>query len=72
MLKASITALLLLGISLWMSGCAASPAPVPDACGWLRPVILDPGYDLRLTSSEKRQILALDEKIVSFCPTVSR
>ena len=49
-----------------LATCNASP--VPSACGWLKPVILDQGYATRLTTSEQRQIDALDNKIVEFCP----
>lgn len=70
MLRASMLALLLTGLALWMTGCASSPAPRSDACGWLRPIIVDPGYETRLTLDERKQILAFDDKVTAFCPAM--
>ena len=64
--------LLVTAMLLSTVGCETSkrqaPVPVTDsACVWLKPIIVSPGYETRLTRSEKQQILALDQKIKALC-----
>ena len=49
-----------------VAGCV-EPAAIPDACTWLKPVIVDPGFETRLTDREKDQILTLDEHVEKYC-----
>lgn len=59
--------LIVVAMLLSMQGCANSPAPIASSCVWLRPIIVDSGYETRLTENEKVQILALDRNIKATC-----
>lgn len=49
---------------LSMQGCQN----IGSVCSWLSPVRPDAEFETRWTLAEKRQVLALDEKIDEFCP----
>ena len=51
---------------LSMTSCA-TPAPVPDACGWLHYIQPDAGFEARWTRTEKEQAVELNRKIADFC-----
>jgi hypothetical protein len=56
---------MLLSMPLWSAGCA--PAPIPDSCGWLAPIVPDPGFEMRWTHNEKAAVESYDAKRDRFC-----
>lgn len=57
-----------LTLTLWTSACAVSlESASPDACVWIKPIILDDGFETRLTRDEKEQILAHDLNVERNC-----
>ena len=47
-----------------LSSCAS---PVNDPCGWVKPILLDKGYETRLTDFEAREIDKYDQDVVKNC-----
>lgn len=60
--------LLALPLLILIADCAVSlESPSPDACVWIKTIILDEGYETRLTRDEKEQILAHDLNVERNC-----
>ena len=55
-------------IPMWTQGCLNTAASPDSACASFSTIILDPGYQTRLTDAEKRQVLAYDDKLTVLCP----
>lgn len=53
-------------MALTLAGCATSPIPLGLPCS-VGPVILDKDASTRLTRSEKKQIVALNESGAKLC-----
>ena len=52
----------------WTTSCAVSlESASPDACVWIKTIVLDDGYETRLTRAEKEQILAHDLNVERNC-----
>jgi hypothetical protein len=51
-----------------MNACSVfRGSPSPNECAWVSLIILDDGYETRLTTAEKQQILAHDEAVERIC-----
>lgn len=61
--------LMLAGIAFTFCGCATPPppAPVTDACAWLKQIIPGVGFETRWTRDEKAQVLAFDQMVAKQC-----
>lgn len=57
----------LLAIASLTLGCAVSLESRSDACVWIKTIILDEGFETRLTRNEKEQILVHDENVERNC-----
>jgi len=54
--------------AILLAGCVATTRPAPDVCPpWVKVIIVDMGFETRLTVEEKRQILLHDENVERFC-----
>lgn len=56
-------ALIVIGLAMLLAGCQTT---APIRC-WGAPIIVDSGYETRLTHDEKAQILAHNETGASVC-----
>ena len=56
-----------LGLAVFLGSCSTRASP-DSACASFSTIILDPGYQTRLTDAEKRQVLAYDDKLTALCP----
>ena len=54
-------------VSLMLVSMSACETTVVSDCSWARVIILDSGYESRLTRGEKVQVLQHNEKVVSNC-----